>query len=129
MEKVMNLHDTALIIAGSIGMIVALIHGTLIDRMIVQPALEGALLNNASKRLLPLLMQFSTVCWFAGGIALIAAPFWFDASARITTALFVGGYYIYGAIGNLWGTKGRHFGWALLTLAVALIAYGAPASL
>ncbi len=121
----MNLHDTALIFAGSLGMIVAIIHGTLMDRLMVQPALKSAPLNRASMRLLPLLMQFSTVCWFTGGLALIAAPIWFDGSARLTTSVFAGGFYLYGAIGNLWGTKGRHFGWIILLIAVALIAYGA----
>lgn len=125
----MSMQDTALIIAGSIGISVSIIHGTLMDSMMVQPALKAATLNKVSQRLLPILMQFSTVCWFIGGIALIAAPFWFDGSARLTTAVFVGSFYIYGAIGNLWGTKGRHFGWVLLAIAVILIAYGATAGL
>jgi hypothetical protein len=125
----MNWHDTALIAAGNIGMIVAIIHGVLLDRMMVQPALEAAPLNRTSKRLFPVLMQFSTICWFTGGIALIAAPFWFDTSARLTTAIFVGCFYIYGALGNLWGTKGRHIGWVLLAIAVMLIAYGAKVAL
>ena len=94
MEHAMNLHDTALIFAGSLGMIVAIIHGTLMDRLMVQPALKSAPLNRASMRLLPLLMQFSTVCWFTGGLALIAAPIWFDGSARLTTSVFAGGFYL-----------------------------------
>ncbi|MBL4749795.1 MAG: hypothetical protein JKX71_04290 [Amylibacter sp.] len=125
----MNWYDIALMAAGSIGILVSIIHGTLMNSMMVQPALKAAALNKVSRRLLPVLMQFSTVCWFVGGIALIAAPFWFDASARLTTAIFVGSFYIYGAIGNLWGTKGRHFGWVLLAIAVMLIAYGTKTAL
>ncbi len=123
------MNDIALITAGSIGVLVAIIHGVLLHRLMVQPALETAPLTKISQRLLPLLMQFSTICWFIGGIALIAAPFWFDPSARLTTAFFVGGFYIYGAIGNLWGTRGRHIGWVLLAIAVLLIAYGATEGL
>ena len=93
--------------------------------IMIQPKLEEAPLTKTSQRLLPLLMQFSTICWFIGGIALITDPIWFDHSARLTTAIFVGGFYVYGAIGNLWGTRGRHIGWMLLAMAVLLIAYGA----
>lgn len=121
----MDLHDTALVVAGSIGIIVAIIHGRLMSRMMVRPAVETAKLSKVSKRLIPALMQFSTVCWLLGGISLIAAPFWFDSSARLTTAIIVGSFYTYGAIGNLWGTKGRHIGWLLLTVTVVLTVYGA----
>jgi hypothetical protein len=32
---------------------------------------------------------------------------------------------LFGAIGNLWGTRGRHPGWMLLAAAVVLIVLGA----
>ena len=36
----------------------------------------------------------------------------------------VRGLYLFGALGNLWGTRGRHPGWLLLAAAVILIAFG-----
>ena len=63
--------------------------------------------------------------WFAGGLALIAAAGWFGSEARLSTSLLVGGLYLYGALGNLWGTRGRHPGWMLYTVALALIAFSA----
>lgn len=124
----MNPHDAALIAAGVIGSGVAVVHGVLTQRFMVRP-IDDALRDNvrvsaAVKRLAPILMHVSTVSWFTGGLALIAAALWFDQSARLATALCVGSLYLYGAIGNFWGTRGRHPGWMLYAVALALIAYG-----
>ena len=80
------------------------------------------------RRLVPLLLHFSTVSWFLGGLALIGAALWFQSGARLATGLCVGGLYLYGALGNLWGTRGRHPGWLLMAVAVRLIAYGVDKS-
>ena len=61
----------------------------------------------------------------SGGLALVAAPFWFDAPTRTTLAVVVGAFYAFGAIGNFWATRGRHFGWIPLAVAVGLIWYEA----
>lgn len=58
-----------------------------------------------------------------GGLALIAA-FWFSAEAGLVSGIFVGGLYLYGAIGNFWGTRGRHPGWMLLAVALVLMVAG-----
>ncbi len=123
----MNWQDTALVLAGIIGSVVAVIHGVLVQRYMVRPV--GTFLQAEKRvaastgRLVPLLLHFSTVSWFAGGLALIAAAGWFGSEARLSTSLLVGGLYLYGALGNLWGTRGRHPGWMLYTVALALIAF------
>ena len=76
------------------------------------------------KRLVPLLLHFSTVSWLLGGFALIAAATWFRHDAKLATGLFVGSLYLFGALGNLWGTRGRHPGWMLMAAALVLIAFG-----
>lgn len=125
----MNWQDTALVCAGIIGSVVAVIHGVLVQRHMVRPV--GALLRAEKRvaastgRLVPLLLHFSTVSWFAGGLLLIAAAGWFGREARLATSLLIGGLYLYGALGNLWGTRGRHPGWMLYTVALVLIAFGA----
>ena len=58
-----------------------------------------------------MLLHFSTVAWFLGGLALIAAAAWLEPGARLATSLCVGGLYLFGALANLWATRGRHPGW------------------
>jgi hypothetical protein len=121
--------NAALAMAGIIGAGVAVVHGILVQRYMVRPFEEFALANRkvagSTRRLVPLLLHFSTIVWFLGGLALIAAAYWFRPDARLATSVFVGGGYLFGAIGNLWGTRGRHPGWMLLAAAVVLIVLGA----
>jgi hypothetical protein len=124
----MNWQDAALGMAGVIGSCVAVIHGFLVQRLMVRPFEELFLaekrISSSIRRLVPLLLHFSTISWFLGGFALIAAAIWFDHSARLVTGLFVGNLYLFGAVGNLWGTRRRHPGWMLMAAAVILIVFG-----
>ena len=125
----MNWQDAALVAAGLIGSGVAVVHGILVQRLMVRP-IEARLAGEAGisgvvRRLVPLLLHFSTICWFLGGFALIAAAIWLDGGSRTATALFVGGCYLFGALGNLWATRGRHPGWMLMAAALILIVVGA----
>ena len=124
----MNWQNAALGLAGVIGSGTAVVHGILTQRLMVRP-IEAFLLadrrTSASiRRLVPLLLHFSTIVWFLGGLALIAAAIWFDREARLATGLFVGSTYLFGAVGNLWGTRGRHPGWMLMAAALILIVFG-----
>jgi len=42
----------------------------------------------------------------------------------LATGLLVGSSYLFGALGNLWATRGRHPGWMLYALALVLIVFG-----
>ena len=121
----MNWQDVALALAGVIGSGVAVVHGILVQRLMVRPiealSLSGKRLSDPVGRLVPLLLHFSTIFWFLGGLALIAAAFWLDSGARLATCVFVGGLYLFGALGNLWATRGRHPGWMLMAAALVLI--------
>lgn len=125
----MSTHDIALIAAGLIGAAVAVVHGVLLQRYMVQPIegwfSSGARMSTAARKLTPVLLHLSTIYWFAGGVALIAAALWFDTSAKLATAGCVAALYASGAVGNFWGTRGRHPGWMLYAISVALIGYGA----
>jgi uncharacterized membrane protein YjjB (DUF3815 family) len=59
---------------------------------------------------------------------LIAAAIWFGHDARLATGLFVGSLYLFGALGNLWATRGRHPGWMLMAAALILIVFAANKS-
>ncbi len=124
----MNWQLTALVLAGVIGSGTAVVHGVLTQRLMVRP-IETALAANGRiagpiRRIVPLLLHMSTVAWFLGGLALIAAAQWAGEDLRLWTGLFVGSLFLYGAVGNFWGTRGRHPGWMLLAASVALIGYG-----
>ncbi len=124
----MNWQNAALGLAGVIGSGTAVVHGILTQRLMVRP-IEALFLTDKRtsapiRRLVPLLLHFSTIVWFLGGLALIAAALWFDRDARLATGLFVGSTYLFGTLGNLWGTRGRHPGWMLMAAALILIAFG-----
>lgn len=124
---VMNWQDAALGMAGIIGSGTAVVHGILVQRLMVRPIAEllaDKRMAASIKRLVPGLLHFSTVSWFLGGLALVAAAIGFGHGARLATGLCVGGLYLYGALGNLWATRGRHPGWMLMAAALILIAFG-----
>jgi hypothetical protein len=121
--------NIALGMAGVIGGGVAVVHGVLVQRFMVRPFDEFARaddsIGGSTRRLVPLLLQFSTFAWLLGGLALIAAANWFEQEARLTTSLFVGSLYMFGAVANLWARRGRHPGWMLMAAALVLILLGA----
>lgn len=123
----MDIQDFALIAAGALGAAIAIVHGVLMQRYMINPIQAwfdtGARMNGASKALTPILLHLSTLYWFAGGLALIAAALWFDSSAKLATAACVAGLYIPAVIGNFIGTRGRHPGWVLYAVSVGLIGY------
>lgn len=90
----------------------------------ITPILTEMKLVESLRRLVPLLLHFSTVFWFLGGLALIATPWYDNEYFVLSTAIFVGLLFGFGAIGNFWGTRGRHPGWMLLAVATVLIVYG-----
>ncbi len=129
----MSWQNAALTIAGIIGSGVAVVHGILVQRLMVKPFEEFALADGRIgapvRRLMPLLLHFSTISWFLGGLALIAAARWLEGEAKLATGVFVGSLYLFGALGNLWGTRGLHPGWMLMAAALVLIAFGISKSL
>jgi hypothetical protein len=129
---VMVWQDAALATSGIIGSSVAVLHVILTQRLMVGPVealfVADARIARPIRRLVPLLLQFSTFNWLLGGLALIAAALWFGHEARLATGLLVGSSYLYGALGNLWGTRGRHPGWMLMAVALVLIVLGVDKS-
>jgi hypothetical protein len=129
----MNWQNAALAMAGVIGCGVAVVHGILVQRLMVKPFEEFALadrrIGTAIRRLVPLLLHFSTISWFLGGLVLIAAARWSERDVRLTIGVFVGSLFLFGALANLWGTRGLHPGWMLMAVALVLIAFGISKSL
>lgn len=124
----MNWPGAALGMAGVIGSCVAVVHGVLVQRHVVRPIQArfppDKRPSAAVRKLAAGLLHFSTFNWFLGGLALIAVAIGYAPSARLALALLVGSSYLYGALGNLWATRGRHPGWVLYAIALVLIVYG-----
>jgi hypothetical protein len=95
----MNWQNAALATAGVIGSSAAVFHGILVQRLMVKPFEEFALTDGRIgapiRRLVPLLLHFSTISWFLGGLALIAAARWLERDARLATGVFVGSLYLF----------------------------------
>jgi len=118
------MNDILLIIAGCIGVSVAIVHGVLMQKLMITPLLQspyGQEMKIQARKLLPILLHFSTFFWLVGGICLVVAPYAFNQSERFVVSIVVGSLYLFGALGNFWGTEGRHPGWVLLATSVALI--------
>jgi len=120
MESQMN--DTFLIIAGIGGMLIAAIHGRAGQTLILAQITE---LPRTLKNLNAAVFQLSTIYWFFGGVALVLAPFVLAPDARTAIVLTVAFMYFTAAAANFWATRGRHFGWVLLTCVAVLALIGA----
>jgi hypothetical protein len=125
----MDTHDLALAIGGAIGSAVAIFHGVLTQRRMVEPFqhIAAERLPRTIRRLVVALLHFSTFNWFLIGFALVIAAFALGREAKLAIGLLAGSSYLYGALANLWATRGRHIGWVLYATALALIAYGLAA--
>jgi hypothetical protein len=125
----MERHDVALFIAGILGCLVAVAHGVLTHRFMVRPLhqLTEGRIGDPIRRLVSALLQFSTYNWFLSGIALMVAATCLGYEARLVTGLLAGSSYLFGAVGNFWGTQKLHPGWVLYGVALLLIAYGLSA--
>ena len=125
MSMEMNWQDVALGLAGGIGCFVAVVHGILIDRWVVKPIRKliaaDARMAPSTRRLVPPLLHLSTFAWFFGGVSLLGPAIWLDSAAKFALGTFVGSLYLFGAVANLWATRGRHPGWMLMTAALVLI--------
>jgi len=116
------LPDIFLYTAGGLTMLIAVIHGYLGATKIVKPSTAP---NASAKRILHAIMFLSAVYWFVAGAVLAAAPHLFSGEVRQWTVYACAAMLGLGALGNIWGMRGRHFGGYLLALVTALALLGA----
>lgn len=115
------MRDLALQAAGVLAILVAIAHGVIAEvRVFAKARIEPPW----TRRLLRMVWQASTVDWIGIGLLLIATPALGSQAARqwiIAVAVVV---YGYAAVGNAVATRGRHIGWCLMAVVVALALMG-----
>ena len=115
------MRDLLLQCAGVAAIAAAVIHGVLGEtRVFPRVTIEPTRLRS----LFRLVWQASTVAWIGGGVLLIAAPLMASESARHWIAATLACVFAFGALGNAWATRGRHFGWMVLGAVVAMAVAG-----
>jgi len=113
--------DIALQAAGALAIAVSIVHGAIGEFQVLPRA---RIETGRTRTLLRMIWQASTIDWIGIGILLIAAPAFGSQTARhwiTAVALLV---YGYAAIGNAVASRGRHIGWMLMAIVVALIVLG-----
>lgn len=115
------MRDVLLVASGILGLSAAFLHGYLGEtRVFARVHIEPERLRT----LIRLVWHCSVVAWAAVAVLLLAAPAMGSPAARhsiVGAAVVVFGF---AAIANAWATRGRFFGWAVLTAVVALAIAG-----
>jgi hypothetical protein len=115
------MRDVLLHVAGILGLAAAFLHGYLGEtRVFARVHVEPERLRT----LIRLVWHCSVVAWAALAVLLLAAPAMGSPAARywiVGAAVVVFGF---AAIANAWATRGRFFGWAVLTAVVVLAIAG-----
>ena len=121
------MREALLMMAGGMAAGVSIIHGVLMQRVIVAPV--AARIANAPplpgqvRRFIAPLLHFTTFGWLLGGVVLLVAPRALPWASVTWLALFAGTLFTYGAVFNFSATRGRHPGWVGMVVAVGLILY------
>lgn len=120
----MDWQSIALTMAGVIGGGTAVIHGMLMQRLIIRPIeavfVADRRISAPLQRLVLLLLHFTTLNWLLSGLAAI----WFEENVRLATGLLAGSSFLYAAIISLWVMRRLHPSWILMTVAFILIVLG-----
>ncbi|MGQ3378075.1 hypothetical protein ACT6P6_08430 [Priestia endophytica] len=124
----MDWQSISLTAAGAIGGGTAVIHGMLMQRLIIRP-IEAVFVTDERisaplQRLVLLLLHFTTLNWLLSGLTLIAAAIWFEQNVKLATGLLAGSSFLYAASISLWVMRRLHPSWILMTIAFILIVLG-----
>ena len=115
------MRDLLLQCSGLAAIAAALIHGVLGEtRMLKRTTIQPPRLRT----LIRVVWQAGTVAWIGGGVLLIAAPLMASETARHWIVVTMAPVFAFAALGNALATRGRHFGWMVLSAVVALAVAG-----
>ncbi len=115
------MRDLLLQVSGVAAIAVALIHGVLGEtRVFARATIEPPRL----RLLIRLVWQAGTVAWIGGGVLLIVAPYMASDIARHWIVATFAVVFGFAAFANAYATRGRHFGWMLLSGVSVMAAAG-----
>jgi hypothetical protein len=115
------MRNLALQAAGVLAILVAIAHGIIAElRVFAHVQIEPS----RTRTWLRMVWQASTVDWIAMGALLIAAPMFGSETTRQWVVAVAVVIYGYAAVGNALATRGRHVGWCLMLLVIALALVG-----
>ena len=115
------MRDILLQCAGVLAIAAALIHGVLTEtRIFPRMSIEPEGLRTLSR----FVWQIPTVAWIACGVLLIALPSFASEAARHWMVAAFAAVFAFSALGNAVGTRGKHFGWMVLSAVVVLAVAG-----
>jgi hypothetical protein len=103
--------------AGSLGIAAALVHGYLGETRVFGTA---RIEPNWARRLLRVVWHCGVIAWASMGVLLILLPTLGSAKARIAIIVASAAVFGAGVMGSAWASRGRHFGWILLSVVVGL---------
>ena len=118
------MRDLMLQCAGVVAIVVAVIHGVIGETRVFADSPRTTIEPARLRTLLRLVWQAGTIAWIGGGVLLVAASALASEPARhwiVATMVVV---FAFAALANAWATRGRHFGWMLLSAVVALSVAG-----
>jgi len=115
------MRDVALQLAGVLAVAAALVHGVLGEtKVFARATIEPRWV----RRLVRIVWHCGVVAWIGGGVLLVAAPSFGADSARYWLVGVLAAVYGSAAIGNAIASRGRHFGWMVLSAVVVLALVG-----
>jgi hypothetical protein len=115
------MRDLAVQLAGIVAVAAAVVHEVLGEtKVFVRARIEP----KWARQLIRLVWLFGTIAWIGLAVLLIAAPRLGSDAARNWIIAISIATFGFGAIVNAWATRGRHFGWIVLTVVVGLAAIG-----
>jgi hypothetical protein len=115
------MRDLALQAAGVLAILVAVAHGAIAELRVFPKARVEP---QRTRNLLRGVWQLSTVAWIGFGLLLIAAPSFGSQVARQWVIAMAVVVYGFAAVGNAMATRGRHVGWCLMSVVIALALVG-----
>ncbi|MEM8937476.1 MAG: hypothetical protein AAGC77_13840 [Pseudomonadota bacterium] len=113
--------DIFLYIAGTLGICISIVHGLLGEFRVIRPIHSPTVVG---KRVLSAIMFLSAVYWALASALLLAVPTYIPDALRPVVVGGVAAVYASGSLGNLWATRGKHFGWVLLAVCTGLALAG-----
>jgi hypothetical protein len=110
-----------LMLAGLLGLAVAAVHSYM-GQVHVIAAVKFA--GKVQRGMAQAIWHFSSLVWAASALVFLYAALNLAGAARWPVVGLATLPLAYGMIANAWITRGRHFGWVMLTLVIALALAG-----